>query len=240
VEKILPCIRKSALEIPSTFQPLVSTTAGLISNGVDTNVYSGEDGGIIMDAKLSCLVKGLIGVIFGSLALFLPGPTLNTFSKLFTVLVVVGIIICIFLAITAHSEGSLFWFLSATVLVIVFICQFIFSNLITIIFILAIAVLAFYSGLSGITLALARPRSKYYLIGGACVSAILLLIVIIRFAPFIIPNTDPNLTILSVLGDFSLVFGLFSILLGWYLKEEQVTPAAFSQPNPVHPPVEKK
>ena len=27
-----------------------------------------------MDAKLSCLLKGLIGVIFGGLALVVPGP----------------------------------------------------------------------------------------------------------------------------------------------------------------------
>jgi len=206
------------------------TPTGLTSNGGDANVYSGKDGGNIMDAKLSCLVKGLIGVIFGCLALLVPELTLNTFKALFLVLVGLALIICIFLAITSHSEGSLFWFLAATALMIVGICSLIFPDLVAILFIIAIAALAFYSGLEGILLALTRPRSKYYLIGGAFVFAILLLIAIVMYVPTIISNP-----ILLVLGAFSLVFGLFSILMGWHIKKEPATPA-----NPAHCQKEKE
>lgn len=188
-----------------------------------------------MDAKLSCLVKGLIGIIFGGLALLVPELILDTFNALFLVLVGLGLIICIFLAITSHSEGSLFWFLSGTVLMIAGIVSLIFQDLVALLFLIAVAALAFYSGLEGILLALTRPRSKYYLIGGTFVIALLLLILIIIYVPALV--YDP---ILTVLGVFALVFGLFSILMGLYCKEEPVTPAFVPRPNPVHPPIEKK
>ncbi|MCX6689088.1 MAG: hypothetical protein NTZ39_05285 [Methanoregula sp.] len=168
-----------------------------------------------MDAKLSCLVKGLIGVIFGFLAIMIPGPTLATFSALFWVLIGLGLIICVFLAITSHSEGSLFWFLAATAFVIIGLLSLIFREFITIIFIVAIAALAFYSGLSGITLALSRPKSKYYLIGGTFVIAVILLVLLIKYIPVTLDNP-----ILTILGVFSLVFGFFSILMGLYIKQE--------------------
>ena len=194
-----------------------------------------KDGGNIMDTKLSCLVKGLIGVIFGSLALIVPELTLNTFITLFLVLVGLGLIICIFLAITSHSEGSLFWFLFGTVLVIVGIVSLIFQDLVALLFLIAVAALAFYSGLEGILLALTRPRSKYYLIGATFVIALLLLIFIVRYVPSLV--YDP---ILTVLGVFSLVFGLFSILMGIYFKEEPVRPAAIPPSKPANHPKEKE
>ena len=94
-----------------------------------------------MDAKISCLVKGLIGIIFGGLAITVPDPTLAIFSALFGVIIVAGLIICIFLAITSHSEGSLFWFLASTVLLIIGIVSFIIPDLVTILFVIVI----FYS-----------------------------------------------------------------------------------------------
>lgn len=194
-----------------------------------------KDGGNIMDTKLSCLVKGLIGVIFGSLALIVPELTLKTFNTLFLVLAGLGLIVCIFLAITSHREGSLLWFLAGTVLVIAGICSLIFPGLVAIVFLLAIAALAFYSGLEGILLALSRPRSKYYLIGGAAAVAIILLILIIMYVPSLV--YDP---ILMVLGVFSLVFGMFSILMGVYFKEEPVGPAAIPQSKPADLPKEKE
>ncbi|MDD5024736.1 MAG: hypothetical protein PHF57_01520 [Methanoregula sp.] len=178
-------------------------------------VYSGRNSGSIMDAKVSCLVKGLIGVIFGLLAIVIPDTTLATFLALFWVLIGLGLIICVFLAITSHSEGSLFWFLAATAFVVVAIVSFIFPHIVTIIFLIAIAILAFYSGLSGITLALTRPKSKYYLIGGTFVVAVVLLVLLLRYVPDTLKNP-----IMTFLGVFSLVFGVFSILMGMHIKEE--------------------
>ena len=188
-----------------------------------------------MDAKLSCLVKGLIGVIFGGLALTVPDFTSDTFLLLFRVLIGIGLIISIFLAITSHSEGSLFLFLAATVFLIIEIVSFIFPDLITIIFLLAIAVLAFYSGLSGITLALTRPKSKYYLIGGTFIVAVILLVLLFLYMP-----AKQEDSILTTLGVFSLVFGVFSFLMGWHIKEEPAIPAPVHMTKTCNLPKEKE
>jgi len=188
-----------------------------------------------MDAKLSCLVMGLIGVIFGFLAIVVPDPTLDIFSALFGVIIVAGLVICVFLAITSHSEGSLFWFLAATVLLIIGILSFIFRDFITIIFIVAIAVLAFYSGLSGITLALTRPKSKYYLIGGTFIVAVILLVLLFLYMP-----AKQEDSILTTLGVFSLVFGVFSFLMGWHIKEDPAIPAPVHMTKTCNLPKEKE
>jgi uncharacterized membrane protein HdeD (DUF308 family) len=176
-----------------------------------------------MDAKISCLVKGLIGVLFGCLAIMVPDFTSGTFLVLFRVLIGLGLVICVFLAITSYHGGSLFWFLAATVSVIIGIISFIFPNVVKSIFILAIAALAFYSGLSGITLALTRPKSKYYLIGGTFIIAVILLVLLFQYMP-----AKLNAFIMTTLGVFALVFGWFSIMMGLYFKEEPAIPA------PVH------
>jgi len=184
-----------------------------------------------MDAKISCLVKGLIGIIFGGLAITVPDPTLAIFSALFGVIIVAGLIICIFLAITSHSEGSLFWFLASTVLLIIGIVSFIIPDLVTILFVIVIAALAFYSALSGISLALTRPRLKHYLIAGAFIVAGLLCALLLWY----VPVTREEL-ILTVLGVFSLVFGIFSIFMGWYLKEEPASPPPVHMSKTCTPP----
>ena len=64
----------------------------------------------MFDTKTSCLIRGITGVIFGFLALMLPDITLGTFYGLFWVLVILGIAIFIFLAVTANGDESMFWF----------------------------------------------------------------------------------------------------------------------------------
>jgi hypothetical protein len=167
-----------------------------------------------MDAKMSCLVKGLIGVIFGSLAILVPDLTLTTFLALFWLLVAAGLLVCIFLAITSPGEESLFWFIVATGFLVVGVVSFIFTGFVAILFLLAIAALAFYSGYSGISLALTHPKTKYLLIGGAIVVGLVLLFLLYRYVPALTSNP-----ILLVIGTFALVFGIFSILMGWSIKD---------------------
>jgi uncharacterized membrane protein HdeD (DUF308 family) len=174
-----------------------------------------------MDAKISCLIKGLIGVVFGSLALVFPDPLLATFLALFLVLVGAGLVICVFLAITSQKEESFFWFIIGTGFLIVGIGSLIFAWLVAILFLIAVAALAFYSGYAGISLALSRPKVKYILIGGAFVIGIILLTLLITY----IPAMSTHL-ILTVLGVFALVFGLFSIFMGWSIKEGEEVPQA--------------
>ena len=168
-----------------------------------------------MDTKMSCLIQGAIGMVFGLVALLVPEITLTTFYAMFWVLLAVGIAGFLLLAITARSDESMFWFgLSAALLVmgaISFFAQFV----VAIIFLLLVAGIAIYSGFFSITLALTHPKTKYILIPGMFITAGVLLGALIWYFPLVKENI-----ILTVLGTFSLVFGLFSLLLGWYVRDE--------------------
>jgi len=168
-----------------------------------------------MDTKISCLIQGVIGIAFGLLALLAPEITLATFYALFWVLLAVGIIGFLLLAITARSGDSLFWFILSAALLVIGAVSFFAPFVVAIIFLLLIAGVAVYSGFFDITLALTRPKTKYILIPGMFITGGVLLGVLIWYFPVVLKDL-----FLTVLGSFALVFGLFSILLGWYIKDE--------------------
>lgn len=168
-----------------------------------------------MDTKLSCLIQGVIGMIFGLLALLVPDITLATFYALFWVLLAAGIVGFLFIAITSKSDDSLFWFVLSAALLVLGAFSFFAPGVVAIIFLLLIAAVAVYSGFFDITLALTHPKSKYILIPGMFIIGGLLLGGIIWYFPVVMNNL-----FLTVLGSFALVFGLFSILLGWHVPEE--------------------
>jgi uncharacterized membrane protein HdeD (DUF308 family) len=168
-----------------------------------------------MDTKMSCLIQGVIGIAFGLLALLAPEITLATFYALFWVLLGVGIAGFLLLAITANSDESLFWFMLSAILLIVGAFSFFAPAIVAIIFLLLIAGIAVYTGFFDITLALTQSKTKYILIPGMFITGGLLLGIVIWYFPIVLKNL-----FLTVLGSFALVFGLFSILLGWYVKDE--------------------
>ncbi len=168
-----------------------------------------------MDTKISCIIQGAIGIIFGLLALLVPEITLATFYALFWVLLAVGIGGFLFLAITSKSDDSMFWFTLSAGLLVIGAISFFAPAIVAIIFLLLIAGVAVYSGFFDITLALARPKTKYIFIPGMFVTGGLLLGVLIWYFPEVLKNL-----FLAVLGTFALIFGIFSILLGWYIKDE--------------------
>jgi len=174
-----------------------------------------------MDAKMACQLKGLAGVIFGGLALVLPGPVLAFFTGIFWILLVIGMILCILVAITAHSEESLFWFLCAAGLLVIGIGEMIFPYTLSFIFVLAVAVLAFYAGYTGISCALTRNKTKYYLVGAVIASSIILLFVFLAFVP-----PMRSFIVMTVVGTISLVLGLFAIFIGLTLKEDDAVPVS--------------
>jgi len=164
---------------------------------------------------MSCIIQGAIGIIFGLLALLVPEITLATFYALFWVLLAVGIAGFLFLAITSKSDDSMFWFTLSAGLLVIGAISFFAPAIVAIIFLLLIAGVAVYSGFFDITLALAHPKTKYILIPGMFIIGGLLLGVLIWYFPDVLKNL-----FLTVLGTFALIFGLFSILLGWYIKDE--------------------
>ncbi len=172
-----------------------------------------------MDAKLSCLLKGLAGVIFGGLALMVPQQVLAFFTGIFWILLITGILICILIAITSPAEESLFWFLFSAGLLLIGIIETLFPQSLSLIFVLAVAILAFYAGYTGISCALTRTRSKYYLVTGVIASSVILLYVFLTYVPAM-----RSFIIMTVVGTISFVLGLFAIFMGISLKEGDELP----------------
>jgi uncharacterized membrane protein HdeD (DUF308 family) len=169
-----------------------------------------------MNTSLSCIVWGIIGVIFGLFALLFPDPELMlaTFYVIFLILTGLVIAVFLFLAITSTSDESLFWFGISAVLLILAVLSFLAQQFFAIIFLLIIAGIACYNGFTDITLALTHPGTKYILIPGMFISAIILLAAFLWY----FPEHSKNLIII-IIGTFALVFGLFSILMGYFQKE---------------------
>src|SRR5512137_860767 len=169
----------------------------------------------MLDTKTSCLLRGVVGVIFGCLALLFPEEVTIGFYGLFWVLIGLGMALFLFLAITARGDESMLWFGLSAALLLTGVISFMVAGFVAVILILAIAAIAIYNGFSDITLALEHPRTKYILIPGMIITAILLLGLLFYY----FPSFEKNL-FLSVVGTFALVFGLFSIILGFYATDE--------------------
>ena len=165
-----------------------------------------------MYTNLSCIVKGVIGVLFGLLAIVLPEITLTTFDALFWVFIAAGIALFLLLAITSRSDESLFWFGLSAVLVIIGALSFFSQGIVTLVFLLIVAGVAFYSGFSDINYALEFPKTKYYIIVGMFLISVLLLGVMFKYFPI----TDLEKIVLRILGTFALIFGIFSVTIGFH------------------------
>ena len=168
-----------------------------------------------MDTRLSCLIRGIIGVIFGLLALVFPEQMLLSFYGIFLLLIGLVIVVFLFLAITSKSDESIFWFGLSAALLILAVISFMAQLIVEIVFLLLIAVIVFYTGFTGIVLALTQTRTKYFLIPGMFITGIALLAALLWY----VPDLSKHLVIVT-LGSFAFVFGLFSIILGYYHREE--------------------
>jgi uncharacterized membrane protein HdeD (DUF308 family) len=166
-----------------------------------------------MEKKLSCYVWGFVGVIFGLLALLFPEELQSTFFGLFLILIGVVIIVFLFLAITSKGDESLFWFGISAGLLLLAVISLLAQVIVEIVFLLLIAVIVFYNGFTDIVLALKHRRTKYILIPGMFLSGVGLLAVLLTY----IPEMSQHLVIVT-LGSFALVFGLFSIIIGFFHK----------------------
>ena len=171
----------------------------------------------MLDSKTSCLLRGIIGVIFGCLALLLPDGVTLGFYGLFWILVGLVMALFLFLAITARGDDSMVWFGLSAALLLIGVISFMVSKFTAVILILLIAAIAIMDGFTDITLALEHPRTKFILIPGMIITAILVLGTLFYY----FPSFEENL-FLSVVGTFALVFGLFSIILGFYNTDKPV------------------
>jgi uncharacterized membrane protein HdeD (DUF308 family) len=184
-----------------------------------------------MDTRLSCIVWGIIGVIFGLLALLFPDPEMMIITFYVIFLVVTGLVIAVFLflAITSTSDESLFWFGISAGLLILAVLSFLAQQFFAIIFLLIIAGIACYNGFTSITLALTHPRTKYILIPGMFIAGIVLLAALLWYFPVLSNNL-----VIVIIGNFAFVFGLFSILMGYFQREEPHQRAARTTLDTTH------
>ncbi|MCK7505070.1 MAG: hypothetical protein MZV70_13995 [Desulfobacterales bacterium] len=82
---------------------------------------------------------------------------------------------------------------------------------------LIIAGIACYNGFTDIALALTHPRTRYFLIPGMFLSRLVLLVGLLWYFPVMAQNL-----VIVILGTFALVFGLFSILMGFVQTPESI------------------
>jgi uncharacterized membrane protein HdeD (DUF308 family) len=169
----------------------------------------------MLDSKTSCLVRGIVGVIFGFLALFIPAEVTLGFYGLFWILIGLSMALFLFLAITARGDESMLWFGLSAALLIVGAISFLVAGFVAVMLILAIAAIAIINGFTDITLALGHPRTKYILIPVMIITAIIVLGALFWYFP-----SFEKYLFLSVVGTFALVFGLFSIILGFSTTED--------------------
>ncbi len=167
------------------------------------------------DKKTSCLLRGIVGVIFGFLALLLPEEVTVGFYGLFWVLIGLGIILFLFLAITGRGDESILWFGLSAALLLIGVISFMIAGFVAVMLILTIAAIAIINGFTDITLALEHPKTKYILIPGMIIVGILLMGGLFYY----FPGFEKYL-FLSVVGTIALTFGVFSILLGFYKTDE--------------------
>lgn len=170
---------------------------------------------MLLDTKTSCLLRGILGVLFGFLALMIPEQIIITFSGLFLVLIGIAMALFLFLAITSRSDESMLWFgLSAVLLIVAIVSTFLF-NIAGFLLILLIAAVAAYNGFYDITLAMARPKTKFILIPAMVLTGVALLCIFYLYIPSF--HDHPYI---SIVGTLAFTFGLFSIGMGYYKFEE--------------------
>jgi uncharacterized membrane protein HdeD (DUF308 family) len=179
-----------------------------------------RSGEIMLDSKTSCLLRGIMGVIFGFLALLLPAEVTLGFYGLFWILIGLAMVLFLFLAITARGDESMLWFGLSAALLVVGVISFMVAGFVAVMLILTVAAIAIINGFTDITLALEHPRTKYLMIPGMIITAILVLGLLFYYFP-----SFEKFLFLSVVGTFALVFGLFSIILGFYTTDESARPA---------------
>ncbi|NLD57552.1 MAG: hypothetical protein GX651_05390 [Methanomicrobiales archaeon] len=177
----------------------------------------------MLDTKFSCLLRGIVGVIFGFLALMIPEQVILTFSGFFLIIIGLAIAVLLFLAITGRSDESMMWFGLSAILLVIAILSFVFADVVGFLFILILAGIAAYNGLFDITLALTHPKSKYIIIPAMVISAAALLSIFYLYIP-----TFPQHLAISIVGTLAFTFGLFSIGMGYFMPagadDEEVTP----------------
>jgi uncharacterized membrane protein HdeD (DUF308 family) len=149
------------------------------------------------------ILKGILGIIFGIIAIAIPSFTLGTFFTIFGLFIIAA-------GIIAFLSDTSAWFWISLGILALGLLSVVFSEVIAFSFAVIIAGWALVTGIFDIERCITGSRYYYYyLFGGMFASFILLLIAIL----YLLPSLREQY-LMTTFGVFAFVFGIFSLAIG--------------------------
>jgi uncharacterized membrane protein HdeD (DUF308 family) len=155
------------------------------------------------------ILKGILGIIFGIIAVAIPGFTLGTLFTIFGLFIIAAGIIAFLFAVTSHPKDSSPWFWISLFILGIGLLSVLFTKVIAFSFAIIIAGWALVTGIFDLERCITGSRYYYYLFGGMTGTFIVLLLALFYCIPVL---RDDYL--MTTFGTFAFVFGVFSLVIG--------------------------
>jgi uncharacterized membrane protein HdeD (DUF308 family) len=155
------------------------------------------------------ILKGVLGIIFGTIAVAIPGFTLGTLFTIFGLFIIAAGIIAFLFAVTSHPKDSSLWFWVSLGILALGLLSVVFSQAIAFSFAIIITGWALVTGISDLERCITGHRYYYYLFGGMSCTFIALLFTLLYFVPALRADY-----LMTTFGTFAFVFGIFSLVIG--------------------------
>lgn len=162
-----------------------------------------------MYSGIMFIFKGLLGIIFGLLLIFMPDFMRGTFLTLFTLILIAACLISFMFAVTSRQTDTLFWFLISGAIVVLLILRFFIPDVFAAFFAIAIAGWALITGVWDLEKYIHSHRRFYLIIGGLSLVSLALIALALRYLPYLRAGY-----ITTICGIFAVVFGIFALILG--------------------------
>jgi uncharacterized membrane protein HdeD (DUF308 family) len=155
------------------------------------------------------ILKGILGIIFGIIAVAIPGFTLGTLFTIFGLFIIAAGIIAFLFAVTSHDKDSSPWFWISLGILALGLLSVLFPEVIAFSFAIIIAGWALVTGIFDLERCITGSRYYYYLFGGMTGTFIVLLLALFYFIPVLREDY-----LMTTFGTFAFVFGVFSLVIG--------------------------
>lgn len=170
-----------------------------------------------MYSGIMFIFKGILGIIFGLLLIFIPDFMKGTFLTLFTLILVAACLISFLFAVTSRQTDTLFWFLVSGAIVVLLILRFFIPDIFAAFFAIAIAGWALITGVWDLEKFICSNRRFYLIMGGLSVISLVLIALALRYLPYL-----RTAYITTICGIFAVVFGVFALILGEMILRERI------------------
>ena len=155
------------------------------------------------------ILKGILGIIFGIIAVAIPGFTLGTLFTIFGLFIIAAGIIAFLFAVTSHPNDSSPWFWISLGILALGLLSVLFPEVIAFTFAIIIAGWALVTGIFDLERCITGSRYYYYLFGGMTGTFIVLLLALFYCIPVLREHY-----LMTTFGTFAFVFGVFSLVIG--------------------------